>query len=115
RRCRSRPLWSAAQVECCIARPVRRSESPYWPPCLSELPDEADLGNELLSELLLHLPLCQRDQRADIRRRRASQVHDDIGMQVGDLRAADPRTLEATLVHQAAGANPLDLPEDGAR
>ena len=80
-----------------------------------ELPDEPDLGHQPLPELRLHLRLGERDQRPHVRGGGAAEVHDDVGVQVGDLGAANAVALETALVHQAPGADALDLPEDRAR
>src|SRR5512144_580363 len=68
-----------------------------------------------MPELLLYCALSQRDQRSHVGRGRAAEVDDDVGVEVGDLRTADRRSLEAALIDQSAGADAFDLPEDGAR
>src|SRR5437868_477836 len=73
----------------------------------SELPHEPDLHLEPLTELLLDRALGVGDKGTDIGGGGVAEVDHDVGVDVGDLRVADAEALEAALVDEAAGADPL--------
>ena len=68
----------------------------------------------MLSELLLDALLDMRDECPDIGGGSGAEVHDDVRMQMRDLRVANAISLQPTLIDQASRANILDLLEDGS-
>ncbi|MBV6519996.1 MAG: hypothetical protein MNPFHGCM_00100 [Gemmatimonadaceae bacterium] len=79
-----------------------------------ELADETDLGNEILIESLPDSRLCVGDDSSHICSRRFAQVHDDVGVDVRDLRVANTKPLQSALIDQTPGTYAFDLPEDAA-
>src|SRR5918999_4117089 len=82
-----------------------------------ELADESDLGLELITELLADCALSDEDQLANVLRRRATKIDENVRVHVRDLGVPVPESLEPNLIDEAAGTNSLDLLEDrsGAR
>src|SRR5690606_18948646 len=95
-------------------RPPGPAAAPNAPP-RSELPDQADLGLQLVTELAAHRLLREVHEPADLGRGGAAQVDDDVGVLVEDPRAAVDVALEAALIDEPARADALDLLEDRAR
>jgi zinc protease len=54
------------------------------------------------------------DQRNDVSAGRASEVDHDVGVDVGNLRVANAKSLESALVDKPAGTDALDFLEDRA-
>src|SRR3954453_836354 len=80
----------------------------------SEFPDEPNLRLQPLTELLEHALLGVCDERANIASRRVPKVHHDIRVDVRNLRVANAKSLQATLVNQSPCTPPFDLLEDRA-
>jgi hypothetical protein len=59
--------------------------------------------------------LCDGDQLANIFCRCFAQVDHDVGMDVGDLGVAMPKTLQAALIDQSSRADSFDFLEDRSR
>src|SRR5690242_15693337 len=66
------------------------------------------------SVLLLHLALGKADEIAHVLRRCVAEIDEDVRMDVGDLRIANPMALETTLVDEAPGPDTFDFLEDTA-
>jgi len=80
-----------------------------------ELADEPDLGLQGLIEALSHRLLGVRDECAHVGGGRATEVHDDVRVDVRDLRATDAESLESALVDEPSRPDALDLLEGRAR
>jgi len=73
--------------------------------------DKADLRLEPYAELLFDSVLSDRDELAYVPGGRASEIHHDIGMNVGDLRIAVSESLESALIDEPACSHSFDLLE----
>src|SRR5690554_386916 len=80
----------------------------------SEFADQPDLRLELVAELAAHGLARVVDEPPHLRRGRAAEVHDDVGVLVEDAGAAVHVALQAALVDEPARADALDLLEDRA-
>ncbi len=99
-----------------IARRLLASTKPPRnspPPRLSELAHERDLRLQPIPHPLFDDFLDMGDECPYVGRRGAAGVDEDVCVAAGDHGAADPHPLETALVDQPAGADPLDLLEDG--
>ncbi len=68
----------------------------------------------MLAELGFDSALRMRNERMYVGCGGATEVHHDVGVDMGNLRAADAKSLEAALVDEPAGADAFDLPEDAS-
>lgn len=78
-----------------------------------ELAYEADLRIEVVTKSLTNRILRIAYQCAYVGRRSVAEIHDDVGVNVGNLRVACPMTFESALIDQASGADTLNFSEDG--
>src|SRR4029079_12662728 len=78
-----------------------------------EFAGDPDLGLERVAQLLAYRGLRVPDQRDDVRGRRMTEVHHDVGVNVRDLGVADAIALEPALVDEPAGPDAFELLEDG--
>src|SRR5512135_2126324 len=80
----------------------------------SELPDEPDLGPQLVAEPLLDRALRQLDEVQHVAGGGAAEVHDDVGVAVEDLGGAArvDVALEPALIDETSGADAFQLLKD---
>ena len=77
----------------------------------SEFADESDLWLQVDAVFPLDRLLGDVDEIANILRRRGAKVHHDIGVDVGDLRAAPAEPLESGLIDEPSCSHSFDFLE----
>ena len=67
-----------------------------------ELTDECDFRNQFLRKAFTHRALRVNDDRSNIRGCSMPEVHDDVGVYVGDLGMLQPRMFERSSFTRSA-------------
>ena len=68
-----------------------------------------------MSETFENGLLCMSNDCTNVGSGSVAEVHEDVGVNVRDLRITNAETLESALIDESAGADAIDLLEDGAR
>lgn len=78
----------------------------------SKLADESDFRLQVDTELLLDRLLREMNQGLHVPGCGIAEVHDDVGVQRGNLGAADLVPLQSRLINQPAGSQAIEFLED---